>query len=130
MQSDMIESHFGHLRELDGGNYWASIRQFMEREAVIRTKNLVMLSGYRVENVATEMSEERQLRQLDDDKVIQELTEAADNADSGGLEEGAEQAIGHLADTWRAPAFVPTIMSSVLTSLLTKKCRRTKPKPI
>ena len=54
----------------------------MEREAVIRVKNLAMPSGYSVENVATEMSEERQPRQLDDDKVSQELTEAADNADS------------------------------------------------
>ena len=54
-------------------------------------------SGYSVENVAMEMSEERKLRQLDDDKVFQELTKAADNADSGGLEQGAKQAIGHLA---------------------------------
>ena len=54
----------------------------MEGEAVIRAKNLVMPSGYSVENVATEMSEERQPRQLDDDKVSQELTEAADDADS------------------------------------------------
>ena len=54
----------------------------MEGEAVIGAKILVMLSGYSVENVATEITEERQPRQLDDDKVSQELTEAADNADS------------------------------------------------
>ena len=34
IQSDKIEGQFGHLRKLAGGNYWASVRQFMENEAV------------------------------------------------------------------------------------------------
>ena len=28
VQFDQIESHFGHLRKLAGGNFWASCRQF------------------------------------------------------------------------------------------------------
>ena len=38
IQSDGIEGHFGRLRKLAGGIYWASARQFMEGEAVIREK--------------------------------------------------------------------------------------------
>ena len=33
IQYDGIEGHFGHLRKLAGGNYWASVKQFMEGEA-------------------------------------------------------------------------------------------------
>ena len=69
----------------------------MEGEAVIRAKSLVLLSGYSLVNVASEMYEARQLRQADENKVIEELAEAASQAEHGELEEGTEQAIGHLA---------------------------------
>lgn len=46
VQSDKLEGHFGHLRELAEGNCWPSVRQFMEGEAVVRAKSLVSLSGY------------------------------------------------------------------------------------
>ena len=45
VQSDRIEGRFGHLRKLAGGNYWSSVRQFLEGEAVIRVKSLIWLSG-------------------------------------------------------------------------------------
>ena len=38
IQSDYIEGHFGYLRNLSGGNYRTSAKQFLENEAVIRTK--------------------------------------------------------------------------------------------
>ena len=46
IQSDGIEGHFGHLRKLAGGNYWASVRQFMEGEA--EKKNQRKKSGISV----------------------------------------------------------------------------------
>ena len=33
VQSDKIEVHFGHLRKLAGGNFWASCRQFFLRRS-------------------------------------------------------------------------------------------------
>ena len=35
-KSDKLESHFGHLRKLAGSNYWSTVRNFMQREAIIR----------------------------------------------------------------------------------------------
>lgn len=37
---DKIEAHFSHLKKLAGGKYWPSARQFMEKEAVLRTNEL------------------------------------------------------------------------------------------
>ena len=39
--SDKIECRFGYLRKLAGGRFWASARQFLEGEAIIRVKSLV-----------------------------------------------------------------------------------------
>ena len=41
IRSDNIERHFGNLCKLSGGNHSSSVRQFMENEAVIRTKSLI-----------------------------------------------------------------------------------------
>ena len=57
VQSDRIEGRFGYLRKLAGGNYWASVRQFLEGEAVIRVKSLVWLLGYSLGTVAEHMFE-------------------------------------------------------------------------
>ena len=97
VQYDKIEGRFGHLKKLAGGNYWASVRQFMEGEAVIRARSLVWLSGYSLGNVASEMNEARQQRQLDDDKIIKDLLQAASHVESEDLADGTEQAVVHLA---------------------------------
>jgi hypothetical protein len=97
IQSDKIEGHFGHLRKLAGGNYWASVRQFMEGEAVVRAKSLVWLSGYSLGEVATEMDKARQQRKMDDTNVINNLVEAASQAEREDIDDATEQAISHLA---------------------------------
>ena len=56
IQSDHIERHFGHLREISGGNYWSSVRQFMENEAVIRIKSLIWWSGFPPAEIAKKMT--------------------------------------------------------------------------
>ena len=97
VQSDRIEGRFGYLRKLAGGNYWASVRQFLEGEAVIRVKSLVWLSGYSLGTVAEHMSEARRQRQQEDDCVVEALVVAASCAVKESLTEGAEQAVAHVA---------------------------------
>ncbi|KAF0308468.1 hypothetical protein FJT64_020304 [Amphibalanus amphitrite] len=99
-QSDKIdEGRFGYLRKLAGGNFWASVRQFFEGEAVIRVKGLVWLSGYSLGTVASVMEEARQQRHRDDAEVVEleTLVEHASCAEQEPLSEGAEQAIAHVA---------------------------------
>ena len=97
IQSDRIESRFGYLRKLAGGNYWASVRQFLEGEAVIRVKSLIWLSGYSLGTVSACMAEAQQQRQRDDAEVVKTLVEFASCAEHETLSEGAEQAIIHVA---------------------------------
>ena len=97
IQSDGIEGQFGHLRKLAGGNYWASVRQFTEGEAVIRAKNLVSLSGFSPREVASLMKEAKELRRINDDRVIDKLVEAASQTDDSIVNEGTEQAMHHVA---------------------------------
>ena len=97
VQSDRIEGRFGYLRKLAGGNYWASVRQFLEGEAVVRVKSLVWLSGYSLGTVTTQMDEARKHRQREDDAVVDMLVVAASCADNGRLTEDTQQAIAHVA---------------------------------
>ena len=102
VQSDKIEGHFGHLRKLAGGNFWASCRQFFEGEAVIRAKSLLWLSGYGLDTVTLAMRPVTQQRMENDQRAISEITEyvAAAAVTAGSPEEVPEdtqQAIFHLA---------------------------------
>lgn len=102
IQSDKIESRFGHLRKLAGGNYWASVRQFFEGESIIRAKGLIRLSGYSLTEVRDQMAESSQQRDIEDVKVYEELLQVVlENEEEGGEEEDltvcTEQAIGHIA---------------------------------
>lgn len=97
IQSDRIENHFGHLRKLAGGNYWASVRQFMENEAVIRTKSLIWWSGYNTAEVASMMAPSRQERKLEDLKVVMELVEVVSQAEREEIDDSTKAALGHIA---------------------------------
>ena len=73
------------------------VRQFMEGEAVIRAKNMISLSGFSPREVASLMKEAKELRRIDDDRVIDKLFEAASQADDSIVNEGTEQAMHHVA---------------------------------
>ena len=45
IQSDCIERRFGCYRQLNGANYYASVRQFIEAEKSIRLKSLIKYSN-------------------------------------------------------------------------------------
>lgn len=97
IQSDSIESHFGHLRKLAGGNYWASVRQFMENEAVIRVKSLIWWSGFSVHEISQAMSPSHQQRELDDSQVVEELVGTVSHTDCEDLEDSTKASLGHIA---------------------------------
>ncbi len=42
-QSDKIEGRFGQMRQMSGGNLYASVRQFLESDRTLRIKNLAAL---------------------------------------------------------------------------------------
>ncbi len=43
-QSDKIENHFGKSRQMSGGNLYASVRQFLESDRILKIKNLARLN--------------------------------------------------------------------------------------
>ena len=45
-QSDSIENRFGWYRNLNGSNYYVSVRQILSAEKAIRVKSLLQLSSY------------------------------------------------------------------------------------
>ncbi len=45
-QSDSIENRFGWYRNLNGSNYYVSVRQILSAEKAIRVKSLLQLSNY------------------------------------------------------------------------------------
>lgn len=65
VQSDSIEGHFGHLRKLAGSNYWASVRQFMEGETVIRVSSLIWWSGVKTSDIPARMAQSKQVQASD-----------------------------------------------------------------
>ena len=69
----------------------------MEGEAVIRAKNLVSLSGFSPREVASLVKEAKELRRIDDDRVIDKLVEAASQTDDSIVNEVTEQAMLHVA---------------------------------
>ena len=42
-QSDKLEGRYGQLRQMSGGNLYASVRQFLESDRTLRIKNLSKL---------------------------------------------------------------------------------------
>ena len=97
VQSDNIERHFGHLRKISGGNYWSSVRQFMENEAVIRTKSLIWWSGFSPADIARKMAPSQQQHQLEDMEVVESLLETARQAEHEELDDSTKAALGHIA---------------------------------
>ena len=69
----------------------------MEREAVIRAKNLVSLSGFSPREIPKSREKAKELRRIDDDRVIDKLVEAASQTDDSIVNEGTEQAMHHVA---------------------------------
>ena len=98
IQSDGIENHFGHLRKLSGGNYWLSVRQFFENEAVIRIKGLVWWSGVPVGQIVSTMAPAQQEHRQRDAETASELAASvAGSEDESELHDSAKAALGHIA---------------------------------
>jgi hypothetical protein len=52
LQSDRLEGRFGWFRQLDGGNYFISLRQVRESERKIRIISLLKYSGFTVSDAS------------------------------------------------------------------------------
>ena len=61
LQQDWLEGRFGWYRQLSGGNYYASILQFLQSEKSIRLRNLVN-SGYNMAEIADIFAEVQVIR--------------------------------------------------------------------
>lgn len=58
IQSDSIETRFGWIRQLSGGNYYVSCRQVLESDKKIRAMSLLKFSGFEeIENFVIPMDE-------------------------------------------------------------------------
>ncbi len=56
LTSDKEEHAFGRRRQMAGTNYWTEVRQFFESETIIRSVNLVKLSGYTLKDIKDQMT--------------------------------------------------------------------------
>ena len=76
IQSDKLEGRFGKLRQLTGGNLFASVRQFLESERTLKIKNLALLdlSLADISDIFSESSHENcAVIQTISDKLVQGL---------------------------------------------------------
>ena len=100
-QSDMLESHFGYMRKLSGSNYWTTVRNFLQSEAVIRKSNLLWYTGYDITEVQKEMTEAvRTASETDDvvaDDILKELFAFKSEEKLHYLPSDAEPALGHIS---------------------------------
>ena len=51
MQSDVIESRFGHIRQLSGTNYYLSMSQLLESDCKLRALSLIKYSKISVNQI-------------------------------------------------------------------------------
>ena len=71
IQSDRLEGRFGKLRQMSGGNIFASVKQFLESERSLKLKNLAELD--------LSLSEMRDLFQDSDDEHTFKATKASND---------------------------------------------------
>ena len=100
VQSDATEGHFGHLRKLAGSNYWASVRQFMEGETVIRVSSLIWWSGVKVSELPARMALSQKARAQGDSAAVLKLREAVEESEDAEQDQPSDSekaALGHIA---------------------------------
>lgn len=56
MTSDKEEHAFGLRRQMAGTNYWTEVRQIFESGTIIRSVNLVKLSGYTLKEIKEQLT--------------------------------------------------------------------------
>ena len=71
-QSDKIENRFGKSRQMSGGNLYASVRQFLESDRILKVKNLASLNKTMSE-IKDIFSESNQARSELTDQIAVEI---------------------------------------------------------
>ena len=109
IQSDFLEGRFGWYRQLNGGNYYASVLQFLQAEKTIRLRSLAEV-GYNLSEIDAIFSEvkEREASKDENDAVdlMHEITDITFEKDISISD--SEQAIiyyvaGYIARSIRKP---------------------------
>ena len=78
LTSDKEEHAFGRRRQMAGTNYWTEARQFFESETIIRSINLIKLSGYTLQEIKDQVTPVLKNRMKDDERLARELVELVD----------------------------------------------------
>ena len=94
-QSDSIENRFGWYRNLNGSNYYVSVRQILSAEKAIRVKSLLHLSKYSLEeakNIFKESEKERKEAISEQAEQLLELTRNHSSLDLQFSEENSSTA--------------------------------------
>ena len=79
--------------------YWASVRQFLEGETVIRISSLIWWSGMKVNEILARTVQSQDVRSQSDSRAVQVLKEVAnqaEGADGDELPDCANSALGHI----------------------------------
>ena len=101
LTSDQEEHAFGRRRQMAGTNYWTEVRQFFESETIIRSVNLVKLSGYTLKEVKEQMTPVLEDKQKDDEELSRELVEQVDansiDIEPGDMAPGEAGGVGHFS---------------------------------
>ena len=72
IQSDFLEGRFGWYRQLNGGNYYASVLQFLQAEKTIRLRSLVEV-GYNQSEIDAIFSEVKEMEASKDENDANDL---------------------------------------------------------
>ena len=101
LSSDKEEHAFGRRRQMAGTNYWTEVRQFFESETIIRSVNLVKLSGYTLKEIKEQMTPVLENKKKDDEQLSRELVEQVDvnsiDLEPGDMAPGEAGGVGHFS---------------------------------
>ena len=109
IQSDFLEGRFGWHHQLNGGNYYASVLQFLQAEKTIRLRSLVEF-GYNmsaIDAICSEVKENEVLKDENDTtNLMHEITDISFEEDTSISD--SEQAIvyyvaGYITRSLRKP---------------------------
>ena len=109
IQSDFLEGRFGWYRQLNGGNYYASVLQFLQAEKTIRLRSLVEFGSNMsaIDAICSEVKENEVLKDENDTtNLMHEITDISFEEDTSISD--SEQAIvyyvaGYIARSLRKP---------------------------
>ena len=101
LTSDKEEHAFVRRRKMTGINYWTEVRQFFDSQTIIRSVNLVKLSGYTLKEIKEQMTPVLENKKKDDEELSRKLVEQVDvnsiDLEPGDMTPGEAGGVGHFS---------------------------------